>query len=274
LLALETDIAAAVAAPGEIGFRVLLANTVDSFNPALTSNYPPAPQALDAGQFGRWPNPPFPIAWLRSPPIIANQRLYCVVRSTSPLRQVAALFEEDGVGRRPADHLQRTLRASIDGGGPRGGKASGVSRAFSASDMPRAAVADAVAVFALVAEAAAVRQQAEAGLARLQALAQPIKVRITRLDYFWWAKRTAGPYPFANVSLKMKFDQGPDIAGKTDAHGMLEIDASLAGRRLSLDVEVPPAIRGAHAVTIGTVLLELAKINLIEIKTQQQGPPP
>ncbi|HEY4316560.1 MAG TPA: hypothetical protein VGN04_03055, partial [Herbaspirillum sp.] len=59
LLALETDIAAAVAAPGEIGFRVLLANTVDSLNPALTSNYPPAPQALDAGQFGRWPNPPF-----------------------------------------------------------------------------------------------------------------------------------------------------------------------------------------------------------------------
>ena len=83
-LALEVDIATG-AQPATPGFRVLLGNTLDSSNPALTSQYPLPPQPLDTGVFAAGAFPTLHgIGWMRSEPLVYQQRLYCIVRSAPP----------------------------------------------------------------------------------------------------------------------------------------------------------------------------------------------
>ena len=61
--------------------RVLLANTVDSTDPPLTTNFPPAAILLDQGKLERGPNTTWlPVVdWLPCQPVVTQQNLYTVV---------------------------------------------------------------------------------------------------------------------------------------------------------------------------------------------------
>ncbi|ROZ64940.1 hypothetical protein [Ramlibacter sp. WS9] len=61
--------------------RALLANTVDTTDPAMTSNYPPPASVLDQGKLESGPNPAWlpAIDWLPCKPVVAQQNLYAVV---------------------------------------------------------------------------------------------------------------------------------------------------------------------------------------------------
>lgn len=79
-LTIETDLSPATE-NADLGFRVLLANPIDSEAPELTSQYPPPVTLLDtsslAGSASTVPRP----GTLLARPVVAQHALYCVVRT-------------------------------------------------------------------------------------------------------------------------------------------------------------------------------------------------
>jgi hypothetical protein len=64
-----------------LGLRVLLANTVDA---GPSPSYPPPAVVLDTGTIGHWRNGAFRVRWVRSRLSLAQEHLYCMVRSMAP----------------------------------------------------------------------------------------------------------------------------------------------------------------------------------------------
>jgi hypothetical protein len=91
-LALEID--DGVNASG-VGFRVVLANTVDATDPTWTPNYPPQSTQLDAAIMtpGSFKSASLgAIASVRSKAIVARHTLYCVVRGAATGPDLLAIF--------------------------------------------------------------------------------------------------------------------------------------------------------------------------------------
>ncbi len=84
-LALEIEVAAA-GSESAVDFRTLLVNTVDSTNPALTSDYPPPTETLSTGSFspGSFAAELPRVAELRCRPVVAQNTLYMVVHTAAP----------------------------------------------------------------------------------------------------------------------------------------------------------------------------------------------
>jgi hypothetical protein len=81
-LTVEADILPAGSSQ-DVSFRVVLANTVDSENPALTSNYPPPASELSSGALAGIGGTFAHVGRLRSRPVVMQHALYCVVRATN-----------------------------------------------------------------------------------------------------------------------------------------------------------------------------------------------
>lgn len=64
-----------------LGLRVLLANTIDA---GPSPSYPPPAVVLDTGTIGHWRSGAFPVRWVRSRLSLAQEHLYCMVRSANP----------------------------------------------------------------------------------------------------------------------------------------------------------------------------------------------
>jgi hypothetical protein len=87
-LTVEADILPA-ASSEDVGFRVLLANTVDSEDPTWTSNYPPPASTLYTGALAGPAGTFAHVGHLRCQPAIAHHAFYCVARPTNSLTDTA-----------------------------------------------------------------------------------------------------------------------------------------------------------------------------------------
>ncbi|MFZ6759889.1 hypothetical protein ACO0K9_22045 [Undibacterium sp. Ji50W] len=221
-LVVETD----VLKPGDgaLGFRILLANTIDCPEPAKNPSYPPPAVELDRGTIGAWNgSPSFSIAWIRHAPVIAGPRMHCVVRSSRPasLQAEAAPLPN---GREPGYAISN-LRQQL------GQLTKGSFLAATALPSLRAAASavDFVATFALNEEFSKMQPLAKAALAYMALKADYVKVRVTvcmKKTGIGFNPRTevTGPEPVRSTRLTMSFNPGGTASFDTDWDGIAYID--------------------------------------------------
>ncbi len=125
-----------------------------------------------------------------------------------------------------------------------------------------------LAAFAVAPEMSAVQPQAEAALAALRAMVEPIRLAITKTEEVrtismnW---QTRGPHPVLNQKLSLVFTSGNrDV--QTDALGIAELDPALAGQ----PVQVNRSNFWCPVVESGTTTLQVGPVNTLHVFTSDR----
>ena len=225
-LALALD----VNAPAEdtnVGFRVLLANTVDAADPQHPTTFP-SPLPLDTGSLDHGHSDLLPtLAWLRAKPVILHQTLYSLVRSVTPARQIFALSARVEPSIWETQGEARVLRATD----------------LTTRPLPPLPGSEALVAFNVADALKGVADAARAGVARLNVLAAPMRIAITWEFALVLSGNLAEPHrevmPGKNADVTLLLTPGGRLRGTADGDGVLLIDSRYAGAHATVDVSAP-----------------------------------
>ena len=247
------------------GFRVMLADSVDSTNPALTSTYPPQPQPLDSVRLGPGKYKSLPsIGWIRSRPTVWDQSMYCHVRSVSPAAQIEAFITPDpATGDRPLDRWVQDVKQRVRG-------PDDLKAALMTIPIPVLTGIDAVVSFSLGAELGAVLPAAQSGLAQLRAMAQPVTIYVERVIRETYngvvSRRDREPVP--NWGGTLVLDPGGTRTLLSDDAARYQLDTKYAGASATLDRRslTGKPVFGVGNAECSTCALQLGVTNTLTIE--------
>lgn len=265
-LTFEIDKSAASAAT-TLGYRVLLANTIDSADPSLTSVFPPPAHQLDggeltAGSLGIIDR----VGRVRSAPVVSHNSLFCVVSSTTVAEQMEAWFVKDG------SYPARTFLRQIQ---RQGRTLSAFPAAFAHIALPTLAGTDALVAYDVGPIAAAVAPKAKQELDAIADIAEPIQIRVSKSVFKY---QTGVPPEFDLVTntpltlLLRRYGSGGNITvnATTDGDAILRIDSRYGRAWATID---PESIRewGRHVNPQRLDSLEYRTINELGIAVTLYG---
>jgi hypothetical protein len=214
-----------------LGLRVLLANTVDA---GPSPSYPPPAVVLDTGTIGHWRNGAFPVRWVRSRLSVAQEHLYCLVRSVipqTPPRVGAGIAESGSLCDHALAAISRQASELTRRGALQGQRGQPLPAPHTA-DLS----ADALVKFVFNADKLlALNAAAKRALDEMPLRAIPVRVRVELI----WAEGTEGviyipmfsaPEPLRDERLVFTLTPGGDREITTDANGIAVFDATILDR--------------------------------------------
>ena len=211
---------------GNVGFRVLVANTVDAANLTYASTYPPPPPVLANGTLDPDPFPaqqrgwPEPHRTVDSPRHgVRHRSADIAVRCHHRLAHAGRLV---GQPRRPDGHLHRSLEIHLPGrGGPRRPHAAGLCTG-----------ADELLAFALPGLAATVVPAATAEIAWLTAFAGGIQVATSWT--FAWPNGQSETITAQVATFQLVFADSELLPVVTDVNGLFSLDSKYDGKTATM----------------------------------------
>ncbi|MGN6234327.1 MAG: hypothetical protein ACTHNZ_24585 [Trinickia sp.] len=211
-----------------LGLRVLLANTVDA---GPSPSYPPPAIVLDTGTIGHWRNGAFRIRWVRSRLSLAQEHLYCMVRSVTPQTPPRVGTDIAELGSL-SDHALAAISRQASDLTRRGVLRGQHLPAPNTVDLS----ADALAKFVFNADKLlALNAAAKRALDEMPLRAIPVRVRVELV----WGEGTEGiiyhptfsaPERLCDERLLFTLTPGGDREITTDANGIAVFDATILDR--------------------------------------------
>ncbi len=223
LLVLELD-AEIDEASAPLGYRVMIANTVDATHPAASEWYPPPPSTLFDGTFEPWGTTTAGPRFVRTQPSVSRQDVYLHARDRSSAEQVKDLLATDSAKSWAAQYAK--IVAEFPDAPSRLGDIA----------LPELGGKEAFFCYAVGNEITADQaKRAIQAISDLQASTEPIRLAI------WYATPPrqgyppAKPFALANLDVTLRFQDGTVLKTKTNGEGVAWINPAKNGQWVEMD---------------------------------------